>query len=62
MKNKSLTPIQKNLLDAFNDKSNWRPPSARMLARITGRHLPNVYKTLQELNKKGYMISLYPTK
>lgn len=58
MRGKMLTEKQKELWDIYHDKGNWRPPSARMLARISGRRVAGIYKTLQELNRKGYYISL----
>lgn len=58
-RNKMLTPRELAVLEVYNDKKNWRPPSARTIMTIVGiPTISSTHKTIRQIRRKGYFIDL----
>jgi hypothetical protein len=59
LKMKMLTEREAAILEAYNDKNNWRPPSARTLMKIVGAPgVSSLHKSVKKIRQKGYFIDL----
>lgn len=59
MEIKMLTERESAILEAYNNKDNWRPPSARTLMKVVGApSVSSLHKSVKKIRQKGYFISL----
>lgn len=52
-----LTKRQKQVLEAFQDRKNWNPPTIRDVAKLLGISFPAVDGHIRAIEKKGFTIN-----